>query len=51
MGKNIKLYHFDAKILPDRNYIQDMLFDYEKYWTVCSKNEYEEWLNKIKSCL
>lgn len=40
-----KAYHFEAKILPDRNYIQDMLNDYELYW---EKIEAEEFYDSIE---
>ena len=28
----IEEYHFEVKILPDRNYLQDMLMDYQEHW-------------------
>ncbi|CAG0989196.1 MAG: hypothetical protein HND27_03030 [Bacteroidetes bacterium] len=37
--KNI--YHVKVKILPDRNYLQDMLHNYTEYWDKCDKNEIE----------
>ncbi len=40
------IYHFDAKILPDRNYIYDMTFDYEKFWSKIEQNEYQHVLQK-----
>ena len=39
------LFTFKAKILPDRNYIQDMLYDYYLHWQEISEKEYE----KVKS--
>ena len=36
------LFNFKAKILPDRNYIQDMLYDYHLHWQVISKEDYEK---------
>lgn len=41
MPKGFVLYEFSAKILPDRNYIHDMIFDYELYWNEIDKNEFE----------
>ena len=40
-GNTKVLYHFKAKILPDRNYIYDLTFNYREHWEVCDKEEYE----------
>lgn len=32
LGKAVEKYSFEAKILPDRNYINDMLHEPEPYW-------------------
>ena len=45
LGKQIARHHFTAKILPDHRYIYDLTFDYDKYWLVITREEYEE---KIK---
>ena len=37
-----KVYCFEAKILPDRNFIHDMTFDYENHWEIITENEFEE---------
>ncbi|MGE0561729.1 MAG: hypothetical protein AB7O47_07930 [Flavobacteriales bacterium] len=37
-----KLYSFEAKILPDRNFIYDMTFDYENYWEAINAEEFEK---------
>ncbi len=42
MGEKMNIYYFETKILPDRNFIQDMLFEHEKYWDICSDIVYEE---------
>jgi hypothetical protein len=42
LGSKKTLHFFEAKILPDRNYIKDLTFNYEKHWIVCPKSEYEE---------
>jgi hypothetical protein len=42
MGSKYILEHFTVKILPDRNYIYDMTFDYEKNWEKIEEKEYEE---------
>lgn len=38
---------YQAKILPDRNYIQDMLSDYKKYWDEISEEEYNQFIASI----
>ncbi len=45
-GNKIELHTFTAKILPDRNYIYDLTFDYEKNWVKIEADEYED-LRKI----
>ena len=34
--------------MPDRNFIQDMLFDYATNWDVIEEKEYNEQLNRVK---
>lgn len=41
------LFVFNAKILPDRNYIQDMLYDYHLHWEVIEKEEFELMKSKV----
>jgi len=41
LGKKKTLHHFKAKILPDKNYIYDLTYNYQEYWEVCDKDEYE----------
>ncbi|MBI2281652.1 MAG: hypothetical protein HYU68_13335 [Bacteroidetes bacterium] len=36
-----KIYVFEAKILPDRNFIYDMTFDYHNHWEKITANEFE----------
>lgn len=48
-GSECTLHHFVAKILPDRNYIYDLTFDYEKYWVVIDEAEYEQVRKKCKA--
>jgi hypothetical protein len=39
---NICIVHtFVAKILPDRNYLSDMTFEYEEHWEKIEEQEYE----------
>ena len=48
LGNECTLHHFVAKILPDRNYIYDLTFDYEKYWVAIEGSEYEEVRKRYK---
>ena len=48
VGNNYSLHQFKAAILPDRNYIHDLTFDYEKNWMLIEENEYEKVKKKIK---
>lgn len=40
-GNNKSIHLFEAKILPDRNLIYDMTFDYDNFWVKIEKAEYE----------
>ena len=42
LSKHTSIHHFKATILPDRNYIYDLTFDYKKNWLMIDENEYEE---------
>ena len=42
LGNKISLHIFEAKILPDRNYIADLTFNFKAYWEVCDKSEYDQ---------
>lgn len=46
IGNNKTIHLFEAKILPDRNFIYDMTFDYEKYWIKIDAKEYENIKNE-----
>ena len=41
LGNECTLYHFIAKILPERNYIYDLTFDYKNHWVAIEEEEYE----------
>ena len=43
-GDQIELYDIQAKILPDRNYVQDMLYDYQDYWEAIDAQSLEAFL-------
>ena len=45
LGSNFWIYHFEAKILPDRYLIQDMIELEEGRWVSISENEYETFKN------
>lgn len=40
VGSKAILNQFTVKIMPDRNFIQDMTFDYKENWDVISEEEY-----------
>ncbi len=42
-------HYFKAEILPDRNYIQDMLHDYEPYWEVVDEVTFRQFIKKYIS--
>ncbi len=41
-AQGFEKYIIEAKILPDRNLIMDMLVDYEKYWDRITEEEFED---------
>ncbi|KAA3652390.1 MAG: hypothetical protein DWP98_01305 [Bacteroidetes bacterium] len=45
-GKKLEKYEFEAKILPDRNYIHDMLYQYEPYWDLINEEEFNAFIAK-----
>ena len=47
IGKKYLLHSFTVKILPDRNYIHDLTFDYHNNWVEIPSNEYEEIKRKV----
>ena len=38
----VRVHSFIVKILPDRNFIYDMTFDYERNWVKIEEWEYEK---------
>jgi len=42
MGTKHFLHVYEVKILPDRNFINDMLYEYEKSWDLITSEEYFE---------
>ena len=45
-GKRLEVYEFKAKILPDRNYINDMLHNYIDHWDKISQEEFESFIEQ-----
>tara|TARA_R110000868_G_C10598184_1_gene740234 strand:+ start:376 stop:609 length:234 start_codon:yes stop_codon:yes gene_type:complete len=43
-GKKVEHYHIQAKILPDRNYIQDLLSADEAYWEIIDLKEFNDFI-------
>ena len=41
LGSKVSIHFFKAKILPDRNYISDLTFNYQNHWVICDPNEFE----------
>lgn len=44
--KSCTVHLFTARILPDRNYLMDMTFDYQEHWEAIQAEEYEMLKNK-----
>jgi hypothetical protein len=40
-GNRAELHHFEANILPDRNFIQDMINMSEGHWVESTEDEFE----------
>lgn len=49
IGSKHMLYSFTVKIMPDRNYLYDMTFDYKDNWEVIKEEEYELVRKKVHS--
>lgn len=47
LGSRFLTYEVEAKILPDRNLIQDMLVDFEANWEEISAQEFDIVYNKV----
>ena len=44
---NAVLYTFTAKILPDRNYLEDLTYNYAAHWDVVDAAAYEALKDKL----
>ncbi|MEO6902789.1 MAG: hypothetical protein ABI315_06505 [Bacteroidia bacterium] len=40
LGNTVTKHQFIVKILPDRNYIYDLTFDYQNHWVKIEEEEY-----------
>jgi hypothetical protein len=49
IGSRFILHTYEVKILPDRNFIYDMTFDYENNWEKISEEEYQRIKNNVSS--
>lgn len=49
IGSKFILNQFTVKIMPDRNFIQDMTFDYQENWDVISEEEYDTYRRNAHS--
>ena len=47
VGNNHSLHQFTVKIMPDRNLLHDMTFDYNENWEAIREEEYEMIKKKI----
>lgn len=42
LGNNYSIHQFKATILPERNYIYDLTYDYQNNWIAIGADEYEQ---------
>ncbi len=47
IGHHFSIHHIKAKILPDRNFIYDLIFDYKRNWEEITETEY---IQKLEDC-
>ncbi len=47
VGSKHVLKNFSVKIMPDRNFLQDMTFDYKENWEEIEEGEYETIKNRV----
>lgn len=48
IGKHCYIETFEVKILPDRNFISDLIVNYGGHWLSIDEKEYNEQLNYCK---
>ena len=47
IGKHYSIHPIKAKIFPDHNFIQDLIFDFTKNWIEINEEEYNE---QMRTC-
>lgn len=47
MGNTYSIHQFKVNIFPDRNYLHDLTFNYEKNWLKIEEAEYERMKEKL----
>lgn len=45
----VTLHSFTAKILPDRNYLEDMIANYGAHWVISDETEYEKLKSQLRN--
>jgi rubrerythrin len=48
MGNKYSLKNYQATILPERNYISDLINNEEKHWEIVEEKEYNDILEQCK---
>lgn len=46
IGSKYVLNQFKVNVMPDRNFLHDMTFDYKENWVVITAEEYNTYKNK-----
>jgi len=46
IGKKLEYYLIKVKILPDRNYLNDLLFHYENYWEKIDAATFQKFISR-----
>ena len=49
LGSKLEYYEFNAKILPDRNFISDMLYDYNLHWEKIEEEDFNLFISKFQN--
>ena len=48
IGKKATLNNYKANIFPDKNFLHDLIFDYQNHWCVIHEDEYNKAKELIK---
>lgn len=49
IGSKCIFHKFSVNIMPDRNFLYDMTFDYKSNWEKIEEEEYQIWLEKVNA--